>query len=158
VLFVIFVVKNKFVADVMLGRLARFMRFAGYDVEYDRSAKDDDLFQRSRYRILLTRDRELVARAAKRKVYFVQTTGAENQLEEIRRLFPLQNGTPRCLLCNYPIRKVKKEIVRHLVPPFIYRSQSDFFRCKKCGKIYWKGTHFERMSRVIQFSAKSNDR
>lgn len=142
----------------MLGRLARFMRFAGYDVEYDRNGKDDDLFQRSRYRILLTRDRELAARAAKRKVYFVQTTGAENQLEEIRRSFPLQNETPRCLLCNYPIREVKKEIVRHLVPPFVYRSQLEFFRCNKCGKIYWKGTHFERMSRMIQFRAKSNDR
>jgi uncharacterized protein len=141
----------------MLGRLARFMRFAGYDVEYDRNAKDDDLFQRSRYRILLTRDRELAARAEKRQVYFVHTTGAENQLEEIRRSFPLHNGTPRCLLCNYPIRKIKKETVRHLVPPFVYRSQSNFFRCKQCGKIYWKGTHFEHMSRVIQF-AKSNDR
>jgi uncharacterized protein len=147
----------KFVADGMLGRVARFMRFEGYDVEYDRNAKDDDLLQRARYRILLTRDRELAARAAKRKVYFVQTTGAENQLKEIRKSFPIENGMPRCLLCNYPIRKIKKETVRHLVPPFIYRSQSDFFRCKKCGKIYWKGSHFERMSRVIQF-AKSNDR
>jgi uncharacterized protein len=152
---VIFVVKKKFVADVMLGRLARFMRFAGYDVEYDRNADDQYLFHRSRYRILLTRDRELAARAAKRKVYFVQTTGAENQLEEIRKTFPLQNDTPRCLLCNYPIRKVKKETVRHLVPPFVFRCQSDFFRCKRCGKIYWKGTHFERLSRVIQFSPKS---
>ena len=148
----------KFVADVMLGRLARFMRFAGYDVEYDRYANDDDLFHRCRYRILLTRDRELATRAAKRKVYFVQTTGAENQLEEIRKTFPLQtHDSPRCLLCNYPIRKVKKATVRHLVPPFVFRSQSDFFRCKRCGKIYWKGTHFERLSRMIQFSPKSND-
>jgi uncharacterized protein with PIN domain len=152
------VVIKKFVADVMLGRLARFMRFAGYDVEYDRNAKDDDLFRRSRYRILLTRDRELATRSAKRKVYFVQTTGAENQLEEIRKKFPLQDTSPRCLLCNDPIGKVKRETIRHLVPPFVFKSQSDFFRCKQCGKIYWKGTHFERLSRVIQFTPKSNDR
>jgi uncharacterized protein with PIN domain len=148
----------KFVADVMLGRLARFMRFAGYDVEYDRNAHDDELFQRSRYRTLLTRDRELAARAAKRKVHFVQTTGGENQLEEIRKSFPLHSKTPRCLLCNYPIRNVKKETVRHLVPPFVFKSHSDFFRCKQCAKIYWKGTHFERLSRVIQCTPKSNDR
>jgi len=58
----------KFVADVMLGRLVRFMRFAGYDVEYDTNARDNDLLHRSRYRTLLTRGRELAARAAKRKV------------------------------------------------------------------------------------------
>src|SRR5262245_12032513 len=121
----------KFVADVMLGRLARFMRFAGYDVEYDRDAKDDDLFQRSRYRTLLTRDRELAARTVNRKVYFVQTIGAENQLKEIRKSFPSKHDTPRCLLCNYPIHKVKKESVHHLVPPFVFQSQSDFFRCKR---------------------------
>ncbi len=148
----------KFVADVMLGRLARFMRFAGYDVEYDTNAGDNDLLHRSRYRTLLTRDRELAARAAKRKVYFVQTIGAEGQLEEIRKCFPLQKSVPRCLVCNHPIRRIRKETVRHLVPPFVFRARTDFFRCKRCGRTYWKGSHFERLSRVIQFSPKSKDR
>jgi uncharacterized protein with PIN domain len=148
----------KFIADVMLGRLARFMRFAGYDVEYDSKATDDFLFQRARYKTLLTRDRELARRASKRKVYFVQTTGAENQLEEIQKQFPLKNTSPRCLLCNRSIVRVAKKKISHLVPPFVYRTQERFFRCKCCNQIYWKGTHFDRLSRVIQFESKRFER
>ena len=144
----------KFIADVMLGRLARFMRFAGYDVEYDSKATDDFLLNRARYRMLLTRDRELATRAAKRKIYFVETTGAENQLQEIQDQFPLRNASPRCLICNHPILRISKEKVSHLVPPFVYRTQKQFFRCRQCNRIYWKGTHFERLSRVIQFDPK----
>jgi uncharacterized protein with PIN domain len=144
----------KFIADVMLGRLARFMRFAGYDVEYDSNAKDDFLFQRSQYKTLLTRDRELANRASKRKVYFVQTTGAENQLKEIQKQFPLSNPSPRCLLCNRTIVRVARKKISHLVPPFVYRTQERFFRCTGCNRIYWKGTHFDRLSRVIQFQSK----
>ncbi len=138
----------KFIADVMLGRLTRFMRFAGYDVEYDSKADDDFLYHRARYRTLLTRDRELASRAAKRKAYFVQTTGAENQLEEIRNRFPLTKATPRCLICNHSISRIAKKKVSHLVPPFVYRTQENFFRCRRCNRIYWKGTHFDRMSRL----------
>jgi uncharacterized protein with PIN domain len=144
----------KFIADVMLGRLTRFMRFAGYDVEYDAKADDDFLYHRARYRTLLTRDRALARRAAKRKIYFVQTTGAENQLQEIRKQFPLRGARPRCLICNDPILRIAKEKVEHLVPPFVFRTQRQFFRCRRCNRIYWKGTHFERLSRVIQFDPK----
>jgi uncharacterized protein with PIN domain len=142
----------KFVADVMLGRLARLMRFAGYDVEYDSKATDDFLFHRARYRTLLTRDRELSERAAKRKAYFVQTTGAENQLKEIRERFPLENSSPRCLVCNKKISPVAKGKISHLVPPFVYRNQEKFFRCRHCNRIYWKGTHFDRLARLMQIS------
>lgn len=141
---------KKFVADVMLGRLARFMRFAGYDVEYDSTAGDDALLRRSRWRTLLTRDRELAERAAKRHVYFVQSVGAEIQLAEIQKQFPISGATPRCLICNHKIRKVKKESIRHLVPPFVYQHCADFFRCVGCARIYWKGTHFARLTRMIE--------
>lgn len=140
----------KFVADVMLGRLARWMRFAGYDVEYDSSAADDFLAFRSRWRVLLTRDRELARRIRSGRAYFVESVGAAKQFSEIRKRFPLKNASPRCLICNHSIRKVAKKRVRHLVPPYVYDHCNGFYRCGGCSRIYWKGTHFARLSRMIE--------
>ena len=141
----------KFIADVMLGRLARLMRFAGYDVEYDSKADDDFLLKRSRYKMLLTCDRPLARRAVDRRVYLVQNTGAIRQLAEIQKKFP--SGLPaatRCLVCNVKIRKIAKSRVRHLVPPFIFSKYENFLICPRCSRIYWPGTHFEGMLRVIE--------
>lgn len=141
---------TRFIADVMLGRLARLMRFHGYDVEYDRTARDPDLLHKASRRTLLTKDRVLAESGKRKHVYLVQAVGGERQLEEIRREFPQTSSSTRCLVCNDPIRKVRKDKVRHLVPPFVYERQSEFYRCPHCRRVYWKGTHFERMSRVIK--------
>ena len=140
----------KFVADVMLGRLARWMRFAGYDVEYDRAADDDHLLRRSRWRTLLTRDRALAQRARPDRVYFVQSTGAGKQMAEMLARFPSASGSPRCLVCNHVIRRIRKERIRHLVPPYVYEKHRVFFRCGGCNRVYWRGTHFEHLSRMIE--------
>jgi len=139
---------TRFIADVMLGRLARLMRFNGYDVENDRTARDPDLLRKATRRTLLTKDRALAASGKRKHVYLVQSVGAEKQLEEIRKEFPQRSNSTRCLVCNHPIRKVRKDKVRHLVPPFVYERQSEFYRCPHCRRVYWKGTHFDRMSRV----------
>jgi uncharacterized protein with PIN domain len=137
----------------MLGRLARFMRFAGYDVEYDRTAGDDLLHQKSKRRntVLLTRDRELAARCKSGRVYFVEKTGAENQLAEIRGRFPVPPGArSRCLVCNLKIRPIARRKVEHLVPPFVYEQHSRFYRCSGCKRVYWKGTHFRHMLKALE--------
>ncbi len=134
----------------MLGRLARFMRFAGYNVEYDSKAGDEQLLGKSRRRstVLLTRDRELARRCRPDKVYFVQSTGAENQIAEIGRKFHLPpNAASRCLVCNHRIRRIAKKKVEHLVPPFVYAHHDAFYRCPGCKRIYWKGTHFSRLEK-----------
>ena len=145
-------VMMKFVADVMLGRLVRLMRFSGYDVEYDRNAADEMLLRRSRYRMLLTKDRSLAERAQKYKVYLVKTSGGEHQLAEIKKEFPLrlECSATRCLVCNRKIRAIRKSRVEHLVPPFVFRKYDTFYFCRQCRRVYWQGTHFERMSRVIK--------
>ena len=134
----------------MLGRLARWMRFAGYDVEYDHHAEDAQLARRSRWRILLTRDRELARRVRAGRVYFVESTGAAKQFAEIQQRFPLKNAPPRCLICNHSIRRVQKKRIRHLVPPYVYDHCEDFYRCGGCSRIYWKGTHFARLARMVE--------
>jgi uncharacterized protein with PIN domain len=82
----------KFVTDVMLGSLARLMRFHGYDVEYDNTADDETLKKRSAHRILLTKDRELFKRIRKDRVYLVQNMGGRNQLREIQKQFSIPNA------------------------------------------------------------------
>jgi uncharacterized protein with PIN domain len=140
----------RFIADVMLGRLARLMRFDGYDVEYDRTVRSADLLRRAPRRMLLTKNRVLASSGKRKHVYLVESVGAEKQLEEIHREFPQSFASSRCLICNHPIRKVAKEKVRHLVPPFVFERQSEFYRCLICRRVYWKGSHFERMRRVIK--------
>lgn len=140
----------KFVADVMLGRLARLMRFAGYDVEYDSGADDDSLLKKSRYRILLTRDRPLVRRVKPGRVYFVRNVGALTQLSEVESVFPPPKTGPRCLECNLKIRRIAKAKVEHLTPPYVFRKYTRFFVCPGCRRLYWEGTHFDHMMRMIK--------
>ena len=142
----------RFVADVMLGRLARLLRFYGYDVEYDNRATDEELLQRSRRRILLTKDRPLAER--RKNIYLVKRIGGENQLAEIQSAFPLparNSSRPvRCLICNARLRRMARKKVEHLVPPFVFRRHKDFFLCPGCRRIYWEGTHYEAMMRMIK--------
>jgi len=144
----------KFVADVMLGRLARFLRFRGYDVEYDHRATDEELLLKSRRRIVLTKDLPLASRIKDGRVYLVEETGAEKQFAEILCQFPQSfPGTSRairCLVCNSKIKRIAKRKIEHLVPPFIFRRFSEFYFCANCRRIYWPGSHYERMYRMIK--------
>jgi uncharacterized protein len=142
--------RKRFFADVMLGRLARFMRFQGYDVEYSTTARDFDLLRKTKGRILLTKDRDLAAAMKPKRAYLIASVGAEKQLAEIYSYFPDDCGNSRCLVCNGPLRRLQKKNVQHLVPPFVFQKYTDFYRCSRCRRIYWKGSHFERMSHVIK--------
>jgi uncharacterized protein with PIN domain len=140
----------KFVADVMLGTLARLMRFHGYDVEYDNKADDETLKKRSVRRILLTKDRELFSHIREGRVYLVQNIGGKNQFREIQKQFPIGNAGSRCIECNFQLRLIRKDKVEHLVPPFVFKRYNQFFLCRSCSRIYWKGTHFEQMLRMLE--------
>jgi len=139
----------KFVADVMLGSLTKLMRFAGYDVDYDNSADDETLRKQSN-RILLTKDRELAASIPSRRVYLVDSIGGQKQLEEVRKKFPIQQKAPRCMECNGKLSRIHKRNIQHLVPPFVFNGQSDFLRCLSCARVYWSGTHYEKMVRMLK--------
>lgn len=140
----------KFVADVMLGSLARLMRFHGYDVEYDNQAEDVFLLKRSRYRIVLTKDRALSESIRNGNVYLVRGVGGRNQIQEIRKAFPALNTRARCVECNARLRVIRKQRVEHLIPPFVFQKHESFFHCPFCRRIYWTGTHFERMRRMLE--------
>jgi len=138
--------RHRFVADVMLGKLARWLRLLGCDVLYDNSGEDSSLLATalSENRILITHDTEL-ARRAKSNGYLVETEGTENQLREIIRRFdiePVLYGD-RCPECNGTISEVPRESIEGEVPEYTYRTHNTFRRCENCGRIFWVGSHRE---------------
>ncbi|MGE5285412.1 MAG: Mut7-C RNAse domain-containing protein [Actinomycetota bacterium] len=137
----------RFIADVMLGKLATWMRLLGCDVEYFPKISDEDLAERAfrTGRVILTRDAELIRRRhARDNHFFVRGDGYRDQLRQVATRFsiePLGRILTRCLRCNEPLSGIDKSAVRERVPPYVYETQHDFKTCDRCGRIYWRGTH-----------------
>jgi uncharacterized protein with PIN domain len=140
----------KFIADVMLGRLAKWMRLLGFDVLYDRTMNDNEIIRVSltQGRMILTRDTGLVARPLASNHVFIESDNVRQQLEQVLttlHITSMPGPLTRCSVCNTLLSPVAKQDVRDLVPPYVYDKSESFLRCEKCGKIYWKGTHVRRM-------------
>lgn len=142
-----------FIADAMLGKLARWLRLAGYDTIYDATLDDRELARQSREsgRILLTRDRELAGRRGVR-AYLVQSEQVQEQLEEVLRAAGADGRglPPRCPVCNGPMVDVEREQVRGRVPAHVWSEQPAFRMCERCGRIYWSGSHWEGIGRRLR--------
>jgi len=134
----------RFVADVMLGRLARWLRALGYDTLYFRDAPDPRLLGialRER-RQLLTRDAALAARAGAAGL-LVRAETLDAQLREVMEACGLTARAPlsRCLECNGTLRPRTLADVRDRVPPYTLATQRAFWECAGCGRVFWAGTH-----------------
>jgi len=140
----------KFVVDTMLGKLARWLRALGCDTLYPRAVEDHHLLHlaRAEARILLTRDARL-AREAGSLCLLVTAERLESQISEVIErldLSPPQHALlSRCLECNDLLEDRAKEAVRGLVPEYIFSTQEHFVGCPRCGKIYWQGSHADRI-------------
>ncbi len=148
---------RRFVLDGHLGRLARYLRMLGFDSAYDRNAVDEELARVSagEERILLTRDRGLLRRSIVRLGYLVRSDEPRRQLAEVVDRYGLaEDAAPfsRCVRCNGSIEPVAKaEIAARLADePRTLRHFDLFGRCASCGAIYWQGSHFDRMSRLVE--------
>ena len=142
-----------FVADVMVGRLARWLRILGFDVLYSNRFADDALIALARSgRILLTRDIPLAARLPEDKVVVIQHDHYEQQIRQVLRRFPdlPVRVLSRCLECNELLRQVDRETIFERVPPYVYLTQQDFAVCPSCGRVFWKGTHTGEMLAKIR--------
>ncbi len=145
----------KFILDVHLGRLAAYLRMLGFDAEYERSFTDARLAQisASEHRILLTRDRVLLKRAAVTHGYWVRETNSRRQIAEVMRRFNLARSIrpfTRCMACNGVLEPVSKEQAQDLVPERSLELYDEFHRCQQCGRVYWKGSHYARMRRWVK--------
>jgi len=145
----------RFVVDVNLGRLARLLRLLGLDAWWGNDVNDQTLADISvqQQRILLTRDRGLLKRRAITHGLFVRSDAPEDQvLEVIRRLDLRQRLAPltRCVRCNGMLTPVAKEQVIDQLEPLTRRYYDDFSRCPECGRIYWPGSHYQKLVRLVE--------
>jgi uncharacterized protein with PIN domain len=140
-----------FVADAMLGRLAKWLRLLGFDTRYAGRQSDHQIaaLARAEDRIVLTRDREMMRRKGIRCLY-VDSQILEEQLAQVIETFgaPQARG-PRCSQCNEPLVPVSRAEVRPHVPPYVWETQSTFHRCPSCQRIYWPGTHWQQIEETI---------
>jgi uncharacterized protein with PIN domain len=140
-------------ADNMLGTLAKWLRVAGVDCDYAAGLDDDELVGVARGgRVVLTRDKELARRCGERGVYLASDV-LEEQLLQVLRLVPgLLGAEPlsRCLVCNVPLVDATLEEVRDRVAAGVLERNSRFWRCPRCERVYWSGTHVERMEERLR--------
>jgi uncharacterized protein with PIN domain len=145
--------RTRFVADVHLGRLARFLRLLGFDTVYSTETDDAELIAISarERRILLTRDLGLLKHKAVTRGYRLRSTDPELQLEEVVHAFALEKELrpfTRCMSCNAVIKLTARADVEGCVPPRVFRRFRRFTYCPGCGRIYWRGTHFQQLERL----------
>ncbi len=141
-----------FAVDIMLGKLAKWLRLMGFDTFYSNTATDNFLMELTfkEKRILLTRDRPLVQRGGK-AAYFVRNIFLPEQLKEVTAMFKLHHFHPpgRCSVCNGILILIPKSDIEGRVPPYIFQTQEQFFQCQNCGKLYWEGTHIRHIEKMI---------
>jgi uncharacterized protein len=147
--------KPIFVADVMLGRLAKWLRIAGFDVLYSNRFSDDELVALSlrEGRILLSRDTRLLVRKVVQHFIFLESESIQAQLRQVfaaARISGLPEVLTRCLSCNNVLVEIPRERVRDRVPPFVFETQASFKSCPRCEKVYWAGTHRQSVLRTLE--------
>ncbi len=140
----------KFIADVMLGRLAKRMRLLGFDVLYDRAFDDNEIIRLSlgQRRVILTRDTLLAVRPLASNHLLIRSDQVQEQLDQILGAFSLFSypaPLTRCSVCNEPLTPLSRWDAENRVPQYVYDRYDDFLQCMKCDRIYWKGTHVKRM-------------
>jgi uncharacterized protein with PIN domain len=145
----------RFVADVHLGTLARLLRLLGFDTRYANDLDDAELAEltaRER-RILLTRDVGLLKRKTVVRGQWLRSRDPERQLEEVVEALQLNRAFrpfSRCMACNGPLTSVSRQDVVSQVPPRAYRRFRSFKQCADCRRVFWRGTHFMRLQRLVR--------
>jgi uncharacterized protein len=144
----------KFILDVHLGKLARWLRMLGFDTLYRNDYDDPEIvaIAGQEGRTILTRDLGIMKRRAVTHGYHVQSTKPQEQLHEVLTRYQLHDQIKpfhRCIVCNGLLLTVAKETVLDHLEPKTILYYDEFFQCANCHKIYWRGSHFARMASFI---------
>ncbi|MBD3220112.1 hypothetical protein GF314_02630 [bacterium] len=148
----------RFVCDQHLGKLARLLRFCGFDTVWDRSLCEAALALLAirEGRVVLSRHRALLQRKAITSGLLVRGDRADDQLVEVLRRFRLAGrvaGPGRCTACNGELMATAKADVPVPIPPRTAAWLDDYWICARCGKLFWEGTHVERLRRRVAAAA-----
>jgi hypothetical protein len=149
----------KFIVDSNVGRLARWLRIAGFDTVFINDLDDNRLVRLalSEGRVLLTKDTQILKRrlatTGRLKVILIESEKVKEQLSQVVKALNLANEIKPftlCLECNQPLVPADKEDVKGLVPPYVFKTQTQYMQCPACHRVYWRGTHWQRMSRELE--------
>jgi uncharacterized protein with PIN domain len=149
---------HRFIADVMLGRLARWLRLLGFDTLYYHDINDARIIRiaKEQGRFILTRDTRLIKIKGIRDYLLIRANDSFQQLLEVIRALNLKDFylLSKCVSCNGQLSRLPdKTEIKDTVPDFVFLNFHSFLKCRGCGKIYWEGTHpklfREKLARVL---------
>lgn len=144
----------KYVLDVHLGKLARYLRMLGIDSVYENSFSKDEIINISlrQKRTILTRDRNLLKKNEITHGYWIRSEDPIEQTKEVIFRFHLESEIKEfslCLECNYPLQPISKAEIINSLPPKVFNYHNEYYVCKSCGRNYWRGTHYEKMKKLL---------
>ena len=148
---------EQFVADSMNGKLAKKLRFFGFNTIYHKQISDYEIIKiaMEENRIILTSDYELFKLGISKNIEIIRTT-SESDLDNITEIGKLLNWklldeakfSTRCTICNNKLTKVEKDKLKKIIPRNTFQRFFEYFSCSNCSKIYWKGNHWNDMKRI----------
>ena len=146
---------EKFLADIHLKKLAKWMRMLGFDTQVAPPGDDRQVIRiaKAENRMLLTRDMELLKQKETGPSYYIEKVFPLDQLKEVAIRFELiTKATPfsRCLECNYSLKVVPKAEVLESLPEKVREGEGPFNLCPGCKRVYWKGTHYQKMEGILK--------
>jgi uncharacterized protein with PIN domain len=152
--------KMKFIVDLTMGKLVRWLRIAGYDTVFYNSVNLDRMIEiaEKESRTILTKNSSFIKRNKKvmeeRVIKFLLLTGdrIDMQLKDVITHFKLtpNNSFTLCIDCNKPLILISKEDASGKVPEYVYQKYNEFVQCENCKKIFWGGTHREKMEKILK--------
>lgn len=154
----------RFIVDSNVGKLAKWLRMLGYDAVFFEG--DDDAYMIDRAlkesRVILTRDTQIMKRgvitSGRLKAILIDSDEPEPQILQVIEALHLdfQSRTfTICLECNQPLEERRKEEVKERVPPYVFKTQTQYMECPVCHRIYWRGTHWQAMLRKLERLTRS---
>jgi uncharacterized protein len=148
-----------FIVDSNAGKLARWLRMMGYDTLFFNDIEDGrlvDMAMKQR-RVVVTRDTQIakrrVAANGDLRVILTRDDDPRKQLLQVMKELKLDcrgRQFTRCLECNRRLVPRSKEEVKDLVPPYVFSTQTQYMQCPSCSRVYWQGTHWQRMKRDLE--------
>lgn len=146
---------NRFICDVHVGKLVKYLRMFGFDCLVNNNYFKDELISISleHKRTILTRDRHLLKRNEITHGYWIRNEDPIQQVKEVIERFHLEKVIKeftRCMECNNELQKIEKIEIEHLLPPKVKEHHNEFYKCPSCNRLYWKGTHYEKMKIMIE--------
>lgn len=150
--------RARFIVDTNVGKLARWLRMLGYDTLFINDIDDNELIAigLNDKRVLLTKDTQIMLRrvvtSGSLKAVLIEDDNPKDQLRQVARMMNIdqERKFTRCLECNKLLVPKGKDEVRALVPAYVFKTQPQYFQCPACQRIYWRGTHWQRMNQEME--------